>query len=96
MRGLRLLRSGRLLRGRLRKNGRGAERKAWGILGKPPEGLTTCHPDLVRRWKKLAEEARVIMRMKPGPTKLARAKDIERNRAYLIRDIELNAKLLKP
>ena len=71
---------------------RGAERKAWGILGRPPARLAWAHPDLVRQWKTLAEDARTVMRMRAGPASLARAKDIEARRSQLVRDIAFNVR----
>jgi len=71
---------------------RNTELKAWGVLGRPPEGLELAHRDLVREWKKLYRDAQTVLRMR-GWRKLERAKEIEARRAQLVRDIEYNVRL---
>jgi hypothetical protein len=72
---------------------RNTELRAWGVLGRPPEGLERAHRDLVLAWKKLYRDAQAVLRMRGG-RKLAKAKEIEARRAQLVRDIEFNVRLL--
>jgi hypothetical protein len=72
---------------------RSTELKAWGVLGRPPEGLELAHRDLVVAWKKLYRDAQSVMRLRGGRGKLAKAKEIEARRAQLVRDIEYNIRL---
>lgn len=74
---------------------RGTELKAWGVLGRPPEGLEQAHPALIAAWKKLYKDAQAVLRLRGGRGKLAKGKEIEARRSQLVRDIEFNVRLLK-
>jgi hypothetical protein len=73
---------------------RGDEFKTWGILGRPPDRLMMASPELIRRWKKLHEDAVKVRKLR-GPSRRKRAKEIEARYASLVREIELNVRLLQ-
>lgn len=63
------------------------ERRVWGILGKPPQELFAAPRFLRDEWNDLMRQAKQVMRIRDRDRRVTAAKEIERDRADLVRRI---------
>jgi hypothetical protein len=65
------------------------ERKAYGVLGKPPEGWLQCSKPLIQEWIKLLRRAERVARMRFSSDKVREAKSIQTAREDLVMRMEM-------
>jgi hypothetical protein len=60
------------------------ERKAYGVLGKPPEGWLNCSKPLIKEWIGLLRRAERCAAQRFSTAKVAEAKSIQAAREELV------------
>lgn len=65
------------------------ERKAYGVLGKPPDGWLQCSKPLIQEWIKLLRRAEKVAKLKFSHDKVREAKAIQAARADLVFRMEM-------